>query len=361
MNEPAADLRPLRICHVLLTDRFAGSERYAIDLANLQAERHRVSMVLPASAAEDRPDALRQRISPRVQLHLLGGWKLLRPWAARFLVARRLRPDVAHAHLSQACKALGGMAPPLRGPAPLRVATLHIHYKPQQHRRLDGLIAIAPWQEVAIPATLPHAQIDNWLSPDAGQATPEARAELRRSLGLAPDTVLVGALGRTEHSKGLDLLLQAWQRLAPDPQRARLAIVGHGRDWDRLRAQAPAGVLMPGFSDQPAHWMAAFDLFVSAARSEPFGLVFLEAMRAGLPVLASASEGARHLAGLIDRPLVPVDDADALAQALAPLLQQAPARRSYALQAFDAATQAARIEAFYRQLLAQRGAQEPPP
>jgi glycosyltransferase involved in cell wall biosynthesis len=329
----------LHICHVLLTDRFAGSERYALDLANHQARSHRVSLILPRSAAEQRPDALAHRVDPKVQVHLLGGWKFMRGYAAR-QVLQRLRPDVAHAHLSQACKAVAALP---RGQT-LRTATLHIHYKPQQHRELDALIAIAPWQLPDVPTALPCEQIDNWSAP--ASATPDARAAIRAQLGVSEHTLLVGALGRAEHSKGLDLLLQAWQQAALPG--AKLAIVGHGRDWATLRRQAPADVIMPGFVPNPQDWFQAFDLFVSAARSEPFGLVFLEAMQAGLPILASASQGARHLQGLIQRPLLPCGDVPALRDALRALAADRPPRQTYALDDFQLATQAARIEAFYR-------------
>ncbi|WP_416762056.1 glycosyltransferase family 4 protein [Roseateles sp. So40a] len=333
----------LHIAHVLLTDRFAGSERYAIDLANLQAPHHRVTMILTRSAGESRPDALAHRLDPRVDVQFVDGWAPLRMLAVRRRL-RALRPDVAHGHLSWANRALNGW----RGEATMRVSTLHIRYKGPQQSKLDGVIAIAPWQLEDLPASLPHVQIDNWSEPRPPRD--DARAQLRRSLGMADDEVLFGALGRVEESKGLDVLIEAWQRARP--ARARLVIVGHGRDWERLRRMAPPDIVMPGFAERPQDWMSAFDVFVSAARSEPFGLVFLEAMYAGLPILASDSEGASHLSAVIDTPLLPRGDVGALAQALDRLACTRPPRRGYELSRFDAGHQAARIEAFYRELLA---------
>lgn len=333
---------PLHIAHVLLTDRFAGSERYAIDLANLQARHHRVSMLLAAEAAEDRPDALAHRLDPSIDVHLIGGWTPLRLFGAR-RVLKRLSPDIAHGHLSFANRALNGWT----GTRTRRVSTLHIRYKAQQQARLDGVIAIAPWQLAHLPDTLPRVQIDNWS--EARPPRPEARQELRAALGLAEQDVLFGALGRVEDSKGHDVLIAAWERARPP--NARLVIVGQGRDWERIRRLAPPDVVMPGFAERPQDWMAAFDVFVSAARTEPFGLVFLEAMFSGLPILASDSEGATHLADVIDAPLLPRGDVEALAGALRDAAAARPARRRYALSRFDADHQAARIEAFYRQLL----------
>lgn len=333
----------MRIVHVILSSRFAGSERHAIELAVAQAAAgHQVSLVLRRKAGQDRPDATAHRVDPAVETVLVDDWLFRWPArrdAARFI--RRLRPEVAHAHLGSGCKALHGLAGVCA-----RVATLHIEYKPQQHAPLDGLIAIAPWQLAAIPEPLRSrsTQIDNWTLPV--EPAPDARARLRAAFGIGEDEFVFGALGRVEDSKGLDVLLEAFERAAIP--RSRLVIVGQGGAWDALRARADGRVVMPGFTTTPTDWMQAFDVFVSAARSEPFGLVLLEAMQAGLPVLASASQGARHLAGVIGRPLVPVGDATALAAGLAAVHAERPARRSYPLDAYRIDAKLPQIEAFYR-------------
>ena len=338
-----AQTNRLRIAHVLLTSRFAGTERHAVELANAQAGHgHAVTLILRRTGAEQRPDAIAHRVAANVRVVQVGN--LLAWWHARRML-RRLAPDVAHAHLSAACRALAGWRT-----TTLRVATLHIRYKPKQHARLDGLIAIAPWQFDAIPDALRQrtVQIDNWTLPQLPST--DGRARLRAGQGIAPDAFVFGALGRVERSKGLDVLVEAWRRAAL-PADARLVIVGQGREWGRVRALAPPGVVMPGFASAPRDWLQAFDVFCSAARSEPFGLVLLEAMEAGLPILASASEGASHLGEVIGTPLVPVGDVDALASALRSAYDARPARRAYPMDRFRIDGKLAEIEAFYRRLL----------
>lgn len=336
----------MRIVHLLLTSRFAGTERHALELAAAQAAAgHDVSLVLRRAAGQPRPDAIAQRVDPTVKIVWVGN--VLSSWQARRMV-QRLRPDVAHAHLSKACHALRG----LRVPG-LRVATLHIRYKAGQHRDLDGLIAIAPWQLAAIPEPLrSHSvQIDNWTLPHT--VASDARERLRAAYGIDANTVLIGALGRVEQSKGLDVLIDAF-RHANLPN-ARLAIVGQGREFKRLRALADTAVIMPGFAAAPQDWLAAFDVFVSAARSEPFGLVLLEAMQAGLPIVASASEGAQHLAAEISTPLVGIGDAAALARTLRTVCALPPRRVDYSLARFRIEAKLPQIEAFYRAGLARKG------
>lgn len=331
---------PLHIAHVLLTRRFAGTERHALELANAQAAAgHRVTLVLRKAGTGERADAIAHRASKDVRIEVVGD--LFASWQARRLL-RRLRPEVAHGHLSGGCRALRGWSTTTR-----RIATLHIRYKPKQHDGLDGLIAIAPWQLEAMPERMRRrtVQIDNWTL--SKTPSPGARERLREAFGILPGDFVFGALGRSEPGKGLDVLVEAWKRAAL-PGDARLVIVGQGSAWKSLRAAAPESVVMPGFTDVPRDWLEAFDVFTSAARSEPFGLVLLEAMDARLPILASASEGAIHLAGVIGTPLLPVGDADALATALRAAHAARPPRRDYPMERFRIEDKLAQVEAFYR-------------
>ena len=332
----------MHITHLILTRHFAGSERHAIELANAQSREHEVSLILRRGAAGGHADAFADRVSPNVRTVLVPDW--LPAWHAARAV-QRLQPDVAHAHLSGACRALRG----LKGSC-LRVATLHIHYKPNQHARLDALVAVAPWQLKDIPAPLrAHStQIDNWILPL--RCSPESRARLRAQHGIPEDAWVFGAVGRAEESKGLDVLIEAFQR-AKLPN-AWLVVVGHGQALAQLRRQAGPRVVLPGFSREPKDWMSAFDVFVSPARFEPFGLVLLEAMQAGLPVVATRTEGALHLAETMTPELVPIDDVAALAQALHKIDADRPPRRSYDLSSFSIEGKLAQLDAFYRRELA---------
>lgn len=322
-----------------MTPRFAGSERHAVELANWQAQKHDVHFVLTDRAGEDRPDAWAYRLLPTVQQTRISNWRLV--WGIKIRSAlHRLKPDVVHCHLSHACKAVGRF----NGSA-TRIATLHIRYKPQQHERLDGLVAIAPWQLDELPATLrPQAR----CIPNPSSAPPfdaDARARIRAQFGIAPNDFWVGTLGRADVSKGWDVLLRA----AADLPGLRLALVGNGPIWKKLQDLCPPGVVMPGYTSEPAAWMSAFDAFVSAARDEPFGLVFLEAMHAGLPVLSTATQGARFLGSDFLQPLLPCDDAQAMTQALRTLIHDRPGRRPYAMEAYAPEVHASALEAFYRE------------
>lgn len=336
----------MKIVHIILTSHFAGSERYAIELANAQSKFHDVSIILASAGAESRPDALAHRIDSDVKILILKNkFSFLQIFETRKLI-KQLCPEVAHAHLSGACRALSGLKSSC-----LRIATLHIHYKKQQHKKLDALIAIAPWQINAIPDQLKKhtQQIDNWT--EIHSANISDNTALRKKFDIAEDALVFGALGRVVESKGFDTLIKAFE-LANIPN-SRLVIVGQGKQWQTLRNLAHKNVVMPGFWAKPTQWYSCFDIFVSSARSEPFGLVFLEAMASGLPILATASQGAKHLQPLINTALVPIDDIKALSEGLLFNAAQPRIRKKYDLSKYALSEKIDEIEQFYRQQIIQ--------
>jgi phosphatidylinositol alpha-mannosyltransferase len=136
-------------------------------------------------------------------------------------------------------------------------------------------------------------------------------------------------LGRHEERKGLDVLLAAFARLGAD---VRCWVAGEGPDTGRLQAAYR--------DDKRIEWLGRIDDAEKLARlrgatvfcapslhGESFGVVLLEAMAAGTPVVASALDGYRNVAtNDVDAVLVPPGDVEALADALASLLGD-PARR----------------------------------
>jgi glycosyltransferase involved in cell wall biosynthesis len=145
-------------------------------------------------------------------------------------------------------------------------------------------------------------------------------------------------------------------------ERLHLWLAGEGGERAALERRAQAlglggRVRFLGWREDVGSLLAAADVLVSSSRHEPLGNVVLEAWAAGVPVVATASEGPRALicdgeTGLI----VPVEDADALARALARLIGDRALGAALAVAgraAWQADFGAARVTALYRDFLAQ--------
>ena len=188
-----------------------------------------------------------------------------------------------------------------------------MRYKPQQHAHLDALVAIAPWQLDAIPSPLREHTARSTTGPCPIGPAADARQRLRAANGIASDAWVFGSMGRMGVPRALTFW---WTPLNALPCRVRTwCWWARALNW-RHCVSARYRVLLPGFCEQPRDWMAAFDGFISAAREESFGLVFLEAMAAGLPIIATETQGARHLSAALDARMVPLEDVAALADAL---------------------------------------------
>jgi glycosyltransferase involved in cell wall biosynthesis len=122
------------------------------------------------------------------------------------------------------------------------------------------------------------------------------RDRLRAELGVRGVTFVY--VGRLWAGKGLTYLLEAFGGLqARDVGEVSLLLVGDGRDEDELRARARAqglrNVVFCGFQgdDVLPRLYAASDVFVFPTLGDPFGMVVLEAMACGLPVVATSAAG----------------------------------------------------------------------
>jgi glycosyltransferase involved in cell wall biosynthesis len=125
------------------------------------------------------------------------------------------------------------------------------------------------------------------------QPTPEVSAS-RKELGLSDTDIICLSIGRLVSRKGYDILLSAWKKV-PD---AKLVIIGNGP----LKSQIVERIAEYGLTDRvqllgqveeqkKQQLLSVADMYVSAAQHEGFGIVFLEAMHAGLPIVAANDGG----------------------------------------------------------------------
>lgn len=116
------------------------------------------------------------------------------------------------------------------------------------------------------------------------------RIAVRRRLGLKPDARLLVFAGRPAREKNLEALLGAIELLGPDHH---LVLIGAGRDvWPQQRVIC---IDYERDSRQLARLLASCDAFVHANDQEPFGLIVLEALAAGLPVVGPSRGGVAEL------------------------------------------------------------------
>lgn len=156
------------------------------------------------------------------------------------------------------------------------------------------------------------------------------------------DPLVVGAIGNLDPVKGFDVFIHAAKNVVNKMASVKFRIVGEDRSRDSRNEKALRDVITRldlQTTVEIAEWsrdirstLAGFDLFVSASRSESFGFVIAEAMLSGIPVIATATEGAKEI---ISHPsvgqLVPIGSPEALADGIVALLNDADKREQLAI------------------------------
>jgi glycosyltransferase involved in cell wall biosynthesis len=257
----------------------------------------------------------------------------LRPLIAHWRALRSLRPDIFQANLRNPWSCQYGILAALLTPRTKVVALEHLPTQPTAQlqrrlkrmtsRRLDAHVAVGNQSARELERLIGLREgavrtIHNGVRAEASES-PQALARLTAA---GHGRRIVAGLGRLTPQKGFDILFAALVQL---PHLEAL-IVGEGPErqrLERLRDELGLGerVRLPGATDDPAALLQEIDALVLPSRSEALPLVVLEAMHAGLPVVASdVGSVAEAVLDGVTGLLVPAEDPAALAVAISHVL-----------------------------------------
>jgi len=280
---------------------------------------------------------IRQLGIPVTDLGMNAPWRLDALWRL-YRIMRRERPSILHTwmfHANIPGRILGRLAG-----IPVIISSERTMGQEGRARRLlnrlsgrlpDRIICVS--QQVADFAAqeigLPPAQltvIRNGIDMDQFTDLPDQQLA-RAAFGLPTQGRIMAAIGRPRPVKGFSYLLEAFAQIAADQPDLYLLFVGDGPDKRPLQAAAQQlpganGVIFLGDQQGIPRLLAALDLLVLPSLWEGLPNIVLEAMAAGLPVVATAVGGTPEL--VIDGEtglLVPPHDPAALAQAILTLLR----------------------------------------
>jgi glycosyltransferase involved in cell wall biosynthesis len=179
-----------------------------------------------------------------------------------------------------------------------------------------------------LPASVIYPSVD--LNQYDLKKLPSIR-EVREALGLPLDRKIVGMVARLQRWKGVHVFLKAAEVISKVNPEVFFVVVGgqHALEPDypallqeqAIRSGISDRVLFAGHQTDAARWIQAFDILVHASYKEPFGMVIVEGMALGKPVIASKAGGPTEtITHGVNGLLVPPKDAEGLASAIMELL-----------------------------------------
>jgi glycosyltransferase involved in cell wall biosynthesis len=385
-------LKRLRVAHVITRLCRGGAQENTFHTVRLaEGTRFEVDLI---SGPTEGPEG---SIEPAVQsagieifreTNLVRNPSPWRDWHALRSLTRRFRDgryDIVHTHTSKA-GFLGRLAA-ARARVPIVVHTAHGNVfdgyfgSPLTHlfismerfaaRRCDRLIELTPRgidEHLALGIGRPEQYVTIFSGIDLApyEQPTEKRAETRAELGVSPDAVLVGGVGRLEPVKGFTYLVRAARAVAQDAPDTTFILVGDGSQREALSHEAAnlgSKFRILGMRDDVPDIMGALDVLVLPSLNEGMGRVLLEGGASGIPCIATRVGGIPDI--VVDGEtglLVPPKDAEALAEALIALVAD-PARRQAMGEAarrrivpdYGLERMVAHIEALYLELAEEKG------
>lgn len=327
-----------KVMHLCAPGAVGGLERVVELLARGMAEEglevHVVAVLSPTAAS---PEWLGRLQEAGVTLHevRVGGRQLWREARSINRLLREVLPDVVHTH-GYRCDLLHGHR--VRRHGALSATTLHGSSRMggASHlfewiqgwalARFDVVVAVSePLRSELMERGVPEDRIA--LIPNGWAPPPNllSRDEARKALGIKGKGPVLGWVGRLIPIKGCDIFLEALRLLPEHPWEA--VILGDGPERSALEARVRTlglaeRVRFLGSVLEAARYHRAFDAFVLSSRSEGTPMVLLEALGAGVPVVASRVGGVEAALGSeAGRWLVPPEDPEGLRLALEDLLR----------------------------------------
>jgi glycosyltransferase involved in cell wall biosynthesis len=320
-DQPGGVNRYVRSLHRALSERDLGVRTITLGPSMVPSE----GMIIAANANDPLVTRLR-RYTARVRV-LVGDADVVDSHFALYALGPlltksfRRRPLVTHFHGPWAREHLGAPDSPVAYAKRFVERTVYTHSKElivlsgAFRRVLLEDYGVAPWHVHVVPPGV-----------DLQVFKPGASNKARRALGLSSSAWVAFTARRLVPRMGIDVLLQAWQSFARDRDDVLLLVAGDGPERERLEGRVEElaiadTVRFTGkLTDEElvAHYQAADLCVVPSLALEGFGLVVLEALACGTPVLGSDVDGlGETLARLEPRLVVPSGDPVALAERLA--------------------------------------------
>ena len=353
---------PIRVAYVLTPITFGGAEKVSLNfLSNFDRKHidlHVIALVRPwekpplllvevkrlGIAYTTLPTRVRPGIDPLRILRVI--WALYR-------IFRQQRFDLLHSHGYFADVCALPIARLRRIPA---LSTCHgfvnTNWKLRLNNRMDlwalklckRLLAVSDGirnglEEQGINKERIQVITNAVPIPPLATQGDKGRYCFRRKQGISPEEFVFVYVGRLSEEKGLYYLLEAFAGLIRSDICARLFLIGDGPQFEMLKQRVTEldltrQILLTGFQKQISPWLAIADCFVLPSLTEGTPMSMLEAMAAGVTILATEVGGVPDvIASNVNGLLVPSANAEALQKGMSQIIAQPELREKYRREA----------------------------
>jgi len=323
----------MHIVNIMLSKDVGGIEQAFVDYTEgLMARGHKITAITHPKAAIN--EQLQKIGVTPVALPNFAEWDLLAIFRLRAILTQ-LRPDAVITHTGRSYAIAKQALTASLSQRTALVGVAHNYHKRSARRaRADGVFAITQdVKQFLIKSGIPEEKvfhIPNMIVCDE---------PLQLKTPQSPP--IIGGMGRLIGKKGFDVYIDAIKILRERGYIFKAILGGTGVEEETLKERAKkaglADVLsMPGWLGDKKAFYQGIDIFCLPSLHEPFGIVLLEAFKYSTPVVATDSEGPKDIiASGVDGLIVEKNNAKALADALAKLIDQPDLGKTLATNAYQ--------------------------
>ena len=338
----------MKIAQVMLDPNYGGAQRYFADLClELAGRGHSVLSIIRKNSVVEPELIPVDNIEVAIVNNRFGWYD---PFAVNQIqiALNRFQPDIVEAHLSRAAFLTGKIKPAGKWPS---IAKTHNNINGKYYRKMDAIV----------PTTTQAAKSEYHRNIPQHKFT----KVIPNFSGLKPVSTVVKparidtifAAGRFVEKKGFNVLLEALADLKAMDINFSLQLAGDGPEFSALRTLSielglDEHVQFLGRRNDIPNLMKNADLFVLPSLREPFGIIVLEAMAMGTPIIATRSEGPLEVLDENSAILVDKGDKSALFHGLRQAIQDPERCRVRAQNALTVYTSCYAADAVVPKILA---------
>lgn len=328
-------MKKIKVLYIITSLGLGGAEKLLLSyLKRLNPVRYNFYVC----TLRDKPDDLKPEISHYAQVYNLNMKNKFNPLTIFSLlkVIKTIRPDIIHTHLFQ--PRIYASIAHLFNRKSVLITQKHSVVNPKKHHFfliLEMICILLNKKIVAISESVKDSLRRYELIPASkilvlpnGIDYMEFNSNMNKNKIQLKKGLILGTVGRVEKSKGIEYLLKAMPKILAKFPDTRLEILGEGSEMENLKylsnkLKISNSVIFFGKLVNPIPNYSRMDIFILPSILEGFGIVLLEAMAMGIPVVATNVHGIKEVvingeSGI----LVPPKSADAIADAIFNIIER---------------------------------------
>jgi len=263
------------LIHVILSDGFAGSEKYVCDLLEFQKKYFKVYLII-----SNKNLIIKKFLNKNIRVFQIN---FFFQSAKIKKIINKINPDIVHTHLGEATKKVKSSS------KYILISTLHMNYKKNNYQHTDALIVSNSSQQNALKKAGYKGKIfkmNLWVKLPKINIS---KSIIKNNLKIPKNHKIIGSIGRFHPQKGFDLIIRSF--LLSKLRNTSLVLIGNGHKKFKYLEKNNRNIRILDHVENQSNYYNIFDIGIFMSRWETFGYTLIEAMKFKIPIISSVHVG----------------------------------------------------------------------